>query len=198
MSGNQAATRTPALDGAPILKSLLPGAAPASPPVGLVSRNPSAIKDIRDAEELAKMQQELLDGTGVQAPRPMPKMHAPIANQVPDFLPLTRPAGTGPNTQPRRRLPEQAANQSNDGPPRNVTIERPDIVLGGQREFTQVLRALPADDDRGLGNEAVVQTPQGVVPDLVVLYRKPHPVPGPRFQATPFVISSTITGKGQR
>lgn len=198
------ASDSPSPSPAHILKSLLPGPAPAATPAVLTGTErkcpPSAVKGPQRAENFAKEQVDPLNLTAAEPPKAMPEMHAPIANLTPEFLPLLRPAAPGPNSSPnpKRALPKQAGESRKDEPLSPVNIERPDIVLGGQKEFTPVLRALPVDKDPGLRNGDApleAQKPPRNVPEPVVLNRELLTAQAPEPQPTPFVISSAITKK---
>jgi hypothetical protein len=190
-SGKQAAVS----ETAPILKSLLPGAAPIASAAALGNAIPASVQSPQLAKDLTGQTVDLLNWTGAQTPEAMPTMHAPIAKLVPEFLPLILPSGSDQNPHPRGSLPVQAVNTPKDGPRSAVSIQRPDIVLGGQKEFTQVLRALPVDNVAGLGHDAAAQSPRENVPDPVVFGREPFATRTPEPQTTPFVISSAIMRK---
>jgi hypothetical protein len=188
--GNQ----TTASDTTPILKSLLPGAAPVTTPTALTSATPASIQSPQLAKNLTGQPMDLLDWTDARPPKEMPTMHAPTAKRVLKILPLILPSGIEPAPRPRRATSVQAMNTFKDGPLPPVSVQRPDIVLGGQQEFMEVQRALPADNDPGLGHDAAVQEAQERTPDPVLLSRAPL-TKGPSPQITPFVISSAITRK---
>jgi hypothetical protein len=187
----QAATSAPSSETTPILKSLQSDADPVATPAALLNSLPSSIQGPQHAKNLTAQPIDLLYWTGVQIPKAMPAMHAPTAKLVPEFLPIIPGSDQAPHS--RRALPSQALNNK-DGPQSAENIQRPEIVLGGQKEFTQVRRAVPADK-AGLADAATVQRPRESLPGPVLLYRQPFVIQGPSPQATPFVISSAITRK---
>jgi hypothetical protein len=151
--------------------------------------------DPRLAENIARQQMALLDWPGVEAPKAMPAMHPSIVNLVPEILPLILSAGPAqnPRSNPNQASSEQAADKPEEGPLRRANIQRPDFVLGGQKEFAQVLRALPAEREPGLRNDARLRAPKPLanVPDPVLLHGEPLGSQAPGPQPTQFVISST-------
>jgi hypothetical protein len=188
----QAATSAPSSETTPILTSLQSDADPVATPAARPNAHPSSIQGLHRAQNLTAQPIDLLDWTGVPIPRAMPAMHAPTAKLVPEFLPII--PGPDPAPHSRRALPSQAVN--NKGRPQSAqNIQRPEIVLGGQKEFTQVRRAAPADKDPGQADAATIQRPRENVPGPILLYRQPFVTQGPSPQATPFVISSAIIRK---
>jgi hypothetical protein len=184
-----------ALETVPILKSLLPDATPVASTAALRNTIPASVQSPQLEKDLTGQKVDLLDRTGAQAPETMPAMHAPVAKLVPEILPLILPSGSDQNPHRRRSLPAQAVNAPKDGPLSAASIQRPDIVLGGQKEYAQVLRAMPVDNVAGLRHDVSAQNPRENVPDPVVFAREPFATRTPEPQTTPFVISSAITRK---